>query len=277
MFWNLVNPGYGPIALNEGVGGLLPQSVELFERMTATGVSPSAARQTNINTLIRSLVTSTVWDELDYLHVRSAETEAHALLNWKGDYINASKVGSPVFTENEGFVCSAGSGNYISTGFNPGGAGTFKYLQNDAHFGIWSRTNVDENQFDIGERVGASQNANIRLRTANAIIANVNQDTTPMQPANTNSLGHYVARRSGAGATALFKDGVSIATGTAASSTIPNLVWFEGTVNQGGAPVTASTRQYACSHAGGSLSDAQIAALYSALDTFFDAILAEVI
>jgi hypothetical protein len=264
----------------EGVG-VLPQSLALFERMTATGVSPSEARKTNINNLIRSLVGATVWDELDYLQVRSAETEAHALLNWVGDYSNATKVGSPVFTENEGFVCSAGSGNYINVGFNPGdGLRTYKYLRDDAFFSIGSRTDANQNAFDIGQRTSnIAHNANILIRNdaAGGLLARINEDTTVVSVANATAIGRYVVRRSGAGATAVFKNGTQIATGTGASSAIQNRVWYEGTLNNAGVATTAPTKQYSYSAAGGSLTDAQIAAFDATLNTFFTAILAEVI
>lgn len=275
----IFSPLRAPTTLYKGGAGFSAEAIDLFERMTATGVSPSEARKININTLIRSLVRDGVWYRGDCLEVYPAETEAHALLNWLGNYSNATKVGSPVFTENEGFVCSAGSGNYINTGFNPGdGLRTYKYLRDDACFSIGSRTNINGEANDVGQRTSnVSQNANLTIRNANILTARINEDTTTASVSNFDSLGNYAVRRTGANATAVFKNGSPIAIGTGASSAVPNRVWFEGTLNSNGAPSGAPTKQYSYFFAGGSLSDAQIAALHTAMDTFFAAIMDEVI
>jgi hypothetical protein len=234
---------------------------------------PTDDRKGHINTLIKSLKTDGVWSKLDYLHVYAAADSQAARLNWLGDYANATAVSSPTFTADRGYQGN-GSSSYINTGYNPGGVGTWQLLQDSSHQGFWSRTNVGQTAFDIGCRTSTAVALFCVLSRLATDTFNwrSSEDGPGTNVANTDSNGHFVTRRSGASAGAAFRNASSIGTASVGSVAILNLAWFVGSCNSAGSPATYSTRQYAASHGGASLTDQNVTDLYAALNTYMQAV-----
>ncbi len=244
----------------------------LFARWTT---QPDATRKGLVDAVFKTPGIKPILAKLDFLHVYAAHDSQAARQNWLRDLFNATAIGGPTFTADRGYTGN-GSSSYINTNFNPGDGGSYQYLLDSAHLGFWSRTELAATVFDIGSR-GSSTT---RLATILARLSGdnagyrLNEDGGGTLAANASSIGHFVARRSGAGATALFKNGSSIGTGSVGSSVtgLQNASMFVGSVSQSGTPTTFSTRQYAVAHGGASLTDAEITALYGALSTYLTAI-----
>ena len=130
-----------------GVWRRLPQTqtvpsgtqVETTALVAVMLVAPTAPRQALINTLIASLKTYqtsfglSFWDALDFLYLVAAHDEQAAWINWKNPAQIGTKVGSPTWTVNKGYIGSYGV-SYIDTGINLSTAG-FRMTAASNHIG----------------------------------------------------------------------------------------------------------------------------------------------
>ena len=263
MFWNLINPGYGPIALNEGVGvAYEAEASALFVRFTTP---PTTARKTAINTFIRALKDAGAWDDLDVLHVMAAADSQAALLNWKSTSFTASLVNAPSFTADLGFT-GDGATSYVNSGFTPSTAGGQATL-NSSCFSIYALNNVvgaaasgisdGTNQTNINPRNGSSQR-----------VGRVNQGGTTTGFASTDSRGLTTMNRSGASAVELYLDGMQLATNTTASTALPTAALRYG--SSGAAAFNGF--QHAIGRIASSQSQAKETAFYNAALAYLQAV-----
>lgn len=238
---------------------------------------PDDTRKGLIDNLVVALKTDGVWAKLDVLDVFAAADSQAALINWKAPgTFNPSLVGAPTFTADRGFTTN-GSSSYINTNFNPVTAGG-QFTQNSAAFGIWSRTSAQASGgggIDIGSRVNGAiaQNLITTRSSTNTAIGRVNVDTSPANTgASTDGAGHFALRRSASNAWALFRNATSIASGSDTSSAPTSQSFYVGAVNGAGTAGVFVSRQYAAAHIGSSLTDADMTALYNALNTYLVAV-----
>lgn len=256
----------------QGRGGYDADARALFARFTTP---PTSARKKIINDLIVALKGAGVWSKLDILYVMAAHDAQAARQNWITDACNLSEVNAPSFTIDEGYSTDVTGSKYLTTNYNPGDGGEHHYKLNDAHLGIWSKTSGSlANAVDLGARVSSTNSrATIITRSAgNAFDASINQNAAFNAATINDGSGHFVGVRRGSGAVESYKNGTSIATGSNASTAIPNLEWLIGACNQAGTPTLFSTRQYSFAHAGAQLSGTEVDAIYDAFSTFLDAI-----
>lgn len=253
-----------------GGGGFSAEAQDFFARSTVPFSEP---RKIAINAMIVSLKAAGLWAKLDYLRVLSQETEQAALLNWKGDVHNGTVTETVDFIEDEG-EASNGSTGFINSGFNPGDGGGHQYVRDSAHFGFWSRTDLNASVYDMGQRTSnVSQIAALRSRNGGTLTAGINEDSLGLSVAVADTLGHFVVTRTGPATTAVYKNGALLIAGTGASVALPNRVFYECGLNSSGTLTTPSTRQCSMFHAGAGLNATEIANLYTIGGTYFDAIL----
>lgn len=245
--------------------GYSAESLALFARFTT---APTNTRKGQIDTLIRALKTGGIWAKLDALYVMAAADSQAARRNWIADQYNMTAVASPTFTADRGYQ-GDGTSSYLSTGFNASTAGG-KLSTNSATLFTYANTDVASNAVD-GGATNASNiifvNGRRALGEADAEI--VNGSTGALRTAVASSVGLTMGTRTGASATALYRNATQLKTATTAATALPN-----GTISLCGSNTAASysTRRIAVGGIGSGLDSTEAAALYNALNTYLTAV-----
>jgi hypothetical protein len=239
------------------------EAAALVARMTT---QPTTVRKILIDALVGALKTAGVWLKLDALYVLAAHASQAALLNWVQDAYNLTAVNSPAFVADQGYT-GDGSTSYLDTNFNPTTAVGAKFVQNSAHNGIWSRTNLNNGgassndagalSSQIARQAAVSGNALGRANTGSGIL--IGAGAYP---------GHICWSRTAAAVWEGYAQGVDSGGGTDASVAITNanmrLLSFNG--------AAFGVNQLAVGHMGSGLSAAEVLATKAALLTYLQAI-----
>ena len=262
--WKLVAPGYPPIALNRaGYSFANAEAATLVSRFTAP---PTDARKLLIDTLVGSLKTAGVWSKLDAFYMLAAADAQSSLLNWVSTSYNLTAINSPALEVDRGYT-GDGSTSYLDTNFNPTTAVGAKFVQDSAHNGIWSRTNLNNGgassndagalSSQIARQAAVSGNALGRANTGSGIL--IGAGAYP---------GHICWSRTAAAVWEGYAQGVDSGGGTDASAAITNanmrLLSFNG--------AAFGVNQLAVGHMGSGLSAVEVSALYTAVRAYLQAI-----
>ncbi len=242
------------------VGAEQAETTALVARMT---VQPSTARRGLIDALIAGLKTDGVWAKLDWLALLAAHDAQAARLNWRAAGA-LSAVNSPGFMVDRGYA-GDGASAYLDTGYNPATAGA-NATRNNTAIGVWDRTASDTSQAIMGTQSQAWFLMN-RYSTTATTLGNVN-DTgyTTLPIGSTGASGLTAASRTGAGALSLYRNGIGIGSGTAASGAPPN----ETVLLLRGADY--SSHQAAAAFIGAALTAAEQASLFGRINSYLTAI-----
>lgn len=190
-------------------------------------------------TFIDSQVASGNWAKQRFLQIRWMNNEANSLIDLKG-IANAINVGG-VHTPKIGMAYN-GTSTYLNTGFDPSIDGGSLYTLNDAAFG-WGV--IINSVTTTGQLGGVTSSGAVRnyigqeSGTQLAYRVNCNLNSTYLTDDFFANNSNYIARRnaaSGAGATALNKNGVDVATTTTVSTSMPVGPMFEGCNDNLGVP-----------------------------------------
>lgn len=238
-----------------------PATVALIERMTP---APSAARAIIINNLVVALKAADIWAYLDLLYLTASFSSQSARLNWVSSNYTLTPVGAPTFVADQGYQ-GDGSTSYCGSGYLPATNGV-NWTVNDASNWMWTRTNSSETNADIGAGTGFIT-AIIARDVGGSIGALVNRTGTNLAVAVPTSVGLSGAQRRSANDERLWKDGVEIATGSAAAGGRPSSEFRIC----GRSPSSYSNRQISFAAAGASLAGKE-AAFYAAINTYMQAV-----
>lgn len=233
----------------------------LCARMT---VRPSRARRALIETLIGSLISAGVWDNLDGFYVLASHDVQAAKLNWVGAMQDLTAVNAPVFQVDRGFT-GDGASSYLDT--NVAANALEKFAVTDAAIGVYVRTTVSNNNaFDVGcVDVGSYINPN---NTSGNVLVRANCNTgSAIAISNAGDNKGLFAWTRNAGDVHIYKDGALLGSSTHSSSQLPTTNYTLLRSNTG-----YSTRQLSAAFIGKGLSDSGQAALNTALSTFLTAI-----
>jgi hypothetical protein len=255
-----------------------PAAVELEAETSAwiaevvnNGGSVSAGRQIVVNTLIAGLKTDGIWTKLDRLWLFAAENEESALTDLVGLTL-ATAVDSPTFTADDGYNGN-GSSSYVDTTYNPATQGT-NYVQNSASAGIWviAAPAQSATAVAMGLQVGTDYAADLTLRYVDDnTYARINTAVDSLDEP-TLGAGLYMIDRSGSNNSDLYKDGVSVDSGVAASVAVVSGNFFIGARNTGGSPGNYATDVISSGVFGGALSSTEHGNLYTHLQTYMTAV-----
>lgn len=247
-------PMRGATTLREGGGVFVPtdaDAIALFARMST---QPSNAEQRIIHALIVGLKSDGLWAKLHVLYDLGAHDDQAQTLNWLSTSYTLTPSGAPTHLLDL-YSYGDGSATYWDTGYKFSAG-----QQNDAHLGIYSPFSSQKANADFG-----NSNAAIVIRnTSDQAFYRTNAGSASSAITNTDGRGHYVASRTGsaAGNDILYKDGVSIGSSTATSTT-PDATYNFNIGRRAQASPTFSDRRLAIVHAGTGLS-AQDAANFTA-------------
>jgi hypothetical protein len=224
--------------------------------------------------------TTTTLPPIDVLWVFATNSTANANLNWLGSSYTLTQSGTVTFSAagggTGGYYTTAGAGT-MATGWNPSTAGG-NYALNSASFGVCqfnSRTST-ANYVPLGGADGPFGGGGhlTYWQPQLTSAANYWEINGPGNEtlAATNAQGNWMAVRTGASATAVYKNGVSQTLNTTQTSTaVPNIAFYVvGYNNQGTAGYTQDQIGYAMF--GGALSSAQASSVYTRLHNYFSAV-----
>ncbi len=229
----------------------------------------STARKTIYNDLFVGLKADGNYSKLDRLGIFASEVEDPALIDLiTPGGISCISINSPVWAVDQGYT-GDGASAYIETSYNPFSDG-INFIQNSASIGTYSRTNLAELSVDAGVTDVSNYTQVISKLNDNNAYGAINTTADYATTSVINSLGLTSIVRSGASLQILYKNGVSIATGTT-TSTIP----VNGTIyllcrDTNGVPTLFSNKQIACFFVGsGTINQLS---LYNRIQTFMTAI-----
>lgn len=241
----------------------------LLGRMEA---QPSATRKIQIDNLIKSLKNKGIWSKLDVLYVFAAHTEQAALLNWVGDYSNATKVNSPTFTTDRGFAGN-GSSSYLNSNYNTA-TQAVNLSQNSASIGIYSRTELASNVDDCGTAKTTATTGGLYVshRAANNSSYWRSNTGTTESTVITTSLGWKIVSRTASNSATIYQNTIAKETITTVSSTPVSLVTYIGATNVNGSPSGYSPRQFSAFFVGAGLDSASVVSIVNFFETYLDAV-----
>lgn len=256
------------------LGGSASYDADASALFAAMSSQPDATRKTLINTTILALKAAGIWTLLDELWFMAAHDSQAGLLGWKRKK-DCTAVNAPTFTADRGYA-GDGTTSYLNANFVPSTDGV-QYTQNDASFGIYSRTNSTATAADMGTKDSGSNISTIHARYMdNNVYGRINS-LDDAGVATASSLGLTVVRRTGSAAKSIWRNGVSLSPGTTASSGVAASPFYIGARDDNGAAQFLSARQYAMAFVGASMSTQQQLDLFTITEAHLDAIGAGVI
>ena len=253
----------GPI-IGRG-GGFSLEYQAVYDSLTT---KPSAVIASAQDVLVRALISAGVWAKLDsfYLFAQTVNSDGEALKNWiNPGTFNALLVNAPVFDALAGFTTN-GIDNYINLTISPSDGPL--WAQNDAAFGLYSRSDTAETAFDIGSYQTGSTISQMQLRKiGDTIEASINGNSDHAK-ANPDSRGLTVIVRDNATTHETFKNGVSLGTSPRVSTGVGGVPWYVGCRRLGGSPANFTTKQYSCAFTGGALTATEVSDMTNALEAY---------
>ncbi|MGC8711057.1 MAG: discoidin domain-containing protein [Leptodesmis sp.] len=246
-----------------------PATTALLARFSGTYTT---AQQQAIDALISGLKTDGLWSTIDVLHVVAGSTaQADALLNWKSSSYNLSITGSLTYTLGRNFSGFTAS-NYLSDGFVPSSAGG-NFVQNSATIAIYSTGDGQSGGVAIG---AISSNPTIYNRiflrnSNNQMVSEMNGTSQLFSSPNTiyTAVGLSTSTRTGASATALYKNSTQLLTGTQASTGNQSIQIDTGVQNNNGTRQSADPNLALVTQVKASgWTSTQVGNFYSRLNTY---------
>lgn len=230
-------------------------------------VQPAESRIELLNTLISGLRSDGVWSKLDAFWVMANETEEQAKLNFKRNKGNLVPVNTPTFTVDRGYSTN-GTTQYIRTKIAPKYQNN--YTQNDASFGLYVNTNVDQNAVDMG--CSWTVFNLLYTRVSNTIATSINDGGSTPTVANTSSIGFYAVDRQASANYKIYKNGTALATHSFVSTGLNDFEFFIGARNAIGTADRFASKRYALAFVGKGLTSGEHTSLYNRVNTYLTAI-----
>jgi len=112
---------------------------------------PTAAIAEQQNTMVLGLVNSGIWAKLDVFYITASQSLADSLINWitPGTHdLTVHNLIAGLWTQYRGWTGN-GINGYLNTNYKPDTDGV-NYVLNDASFGCYVRTNINESSVQIG-------------------------------------------------------------------------------------------------------------------------------
>jgi hypothetical protein len=218
---------------------------------------PTTARETLYRALVDGLVAAGIWALLDVLFVFAAADHLTSVTDLVTGVNRAFwPVDDATFTVDQGMT-PLGTTHYLDTGFNLS-AGT-NFQQNSASIFVWNLVSGTLPGEMIGTGVSSKNHISPCLTSNNhtqwAINSSIQVDSSGIA---TDAQGFWAMNRSGATASAIYQNGVQLATSNVASGAPDNKTLIFNGNNQ---------YQIAVMGAGGSLNSTQLGA--SATASFY--------
>jgi hypothetical protein len=228
--------------------------------------------------MIDGLVADGVWTKLDVLYIFATANSTSALLNLVSSNFTGVAHGSPAFVADRGFTGVDGSTTvYIDTQFNPTTATGPQFTTNSCHVSAWSNTDVTAGASGgalIGDyQSGTTNITHIVAKNASAQATfRINDGTASGAFSSSSSIGHWVASRTGASASAGYNNGSLFASPNAAAGTLQNFPFAVLAENGAGGIVGGTACELAMASIGAGLTATDVNNLYNRVANYLSAI-----
>lgn len=261
--------GFGVRFRAQLLAGAPLYSAEASAYFAAMGVQPDDTRKGLIDNLIVSLKNAGVWAQLSWLALHASHSQQSGRINLKNPAQIATAVNSPTFTVDRGFT-GDGATSYLNSGWNPATHGGGVYTQNDAHVGVWVGTVSGGNKIDVGVRDVTSIRVNVFGSTGNMC----GNSTTISNYASSGNAAQWVGWTRNDGTVMYpFRNGARQAsTASTTSALVGNNFGICSGISTANVMSQPSNHRVQATHWGANLTEAQITALYTALNTYMTAI-----
>lgn len=208
---------------------------------------------------------------MDQLVLHATHDPQASLLDLtRGNPFDATAVGAPTWTQDRGYT--GATGKYINLNFSPSTDGA-NFTRNANSFGTYIRTDLKEDAYVMGSRNGGGIDCIIAIYRADDKDWWGNNVGAQESVASATSQGFYAADRSDSTTSKLYRNGSSLGTDITASSLLsafPDM--YTHCFNNNGTATLFTTRQLACTYAGGSLTGTRHGNFNGAIETYMDAI-----
>lgn len=259
-------PPIGLITPGGGIGSYTFVNAEAAALAARFTTPPTNGRALLIDTLIGSLKTAGAWSKLDAFYMLAAADAQSSLLNWVSTSYNLTAVNSPTFVVDQGYTGDAAT-SYLDSGFNPTTAPTPKFVQDSAHAALWARTNLPNgagDSFDFG-----SSNSYIARAVSLAGRGATRPNAASGQLIGNGAYPGYAAwARSAAAVWEGYAQGVDAGGGTTVSALPVNATLAILRSRDG----SFGANQIATAHFGSNLTAGEVAASFTAIQTYLQAI-----
>jgi hypothetical protein len=264
------NGDVGVIGGIGGTGGIVGGTSAAYANFIARTSGLDNAHKNAYGALLDGLMTDGLFNSngtssyFDALYVFATANATTAKLNLVSSSYTCTLTGTPTFTPDRGY--SGSGGNLVDTNLNSATAGGF-VTTNALHFSVWDNTATVGDGNEIVGVVSGATLAHIYPDYANTGLSYARiESVSGPGVAVSNAHGFYIANRSGASATQVYKDGASTGTSTDTAGGLLNGDWFFP------GPNVSSSDPVLGGSFGGSLTSAQVANFYARMHTYMQTI-----
>jgi hypothetical protein len=238
-----------------------------IDRLATAGYTVSSAESDAIIAYVQGLKSNGLWDKIYDQGLLIGGTAAAHAVTLKGVAPSTTWVNSP--THSSGGVLGNGTSSYGNLGITP----STSLSQNSIHIAVYSRSDVNSTspaKADIGCSItGSVLYVDPRNNNTARYVLN---DATAGTPANSSSLGFFVATRTASNARAVYKGGSSLGSDAITSVSLPTSSMYLLASNAGGTASSFSNRQISLWSVGSGLTASEVATFNTLVETLQDAL-----
>jgi len=238
-----------------------PDAQAFFDRVTTAGGSLSTTEQDAVNTLVVQMKTDGIWSKMKAIYPMVGASAAACAQNLKSSSFTGTFNGSWTFAST-GAVPTA-SGAYMNTNLNQSLVSNL----DSTHLSYYSRTTSNGTEVEIGAQ-SSTNGSLIEIRTSGTTYFRINSPGSYLTYSDSDSKGFYVGNRTASNVINGWKNGTKIASGTIASSALPNLNVYIGAFHENGNANYRTTKECALSSIGDGLTDAEASDFYNSVQAF---------
>jgi hypothetical protein len=236
--------------------------VAFYNRVIAAGGSLNATEQSATLQLVLDLKANSVWANMKAIYPMVGASAASCAQNLKSSSFTGTFSSGWTFASTG--VTPNGASAYMNTGLNP----SVELSQNNASFGIYSRTNrTGSVSIILGVFNGLSLLGTYMRYTNNITYPAINDDSNGSSTIVTSTTGFRQASRN-LSTTLNFSVNSTNTTVTHASNGTINYNVYLGALNSLGVPLRFDTLEIAFTSLGNSLSISQMSNFYTAVQAF---------
>jgi hypothetical protein len=231
-----------------------------FDRVAIAGGSLSVTEKAAVNALVVDMKSAGIWTSMKAIYPMVGASAAACAQNLKSSSFVGTFVGGWTFSSSG--VLPNGSSAYMDTNFNPSTQATIT----STHLSSYHNTD-----FAAGWSVGCTTATytpyyaiSARLST-NAAFILIGTSTTTV--ANTNGTGFFLGLRN-SNTQKILRNNVTLISGTAVGTTLPNFNAYISALNRGGTTVEYDRKSNAFTSIGDGLTDTQAGNFYTAVQAF---------
>jgi len=231
-------------------------ALAFFNRVTTAGGTLSTTEKQAVNQLVLDLKANSLWTPMKAIYPMVGASAAACAQNLKSSSFTGVFNGGWTFASTG--ITGNGSTNYMETGLTP----STSLSSSSAHMCIYSRTNSDAVQADIGA-IGGGGFMDFVIRLGGTLYIDL-LTSTFYSVTNTSSLGLFLAYKNSGTSFTLQRNTTKTSFASTAAD-VNKSIWI-GARND--SPSYPSSREYAFASIGDGLTDTQATDFYTAVQAF---------